>query len=94
MDASNDKVKTAIICPPDIYGASTGVGRKSTYLIPEYVKIVLEKKEAFYLGKGENYRAVTYIQDVVSLFMILVSEAVNGGGKAQWGKEVITKTIL
>lgn len=88
MDASDDKLKTAIICPPDIYGASTGVGGKSTYLVPEYVKSVLEKKEAFYLGKGENVRAVTYIQDVVSLFMILVGEAIEGGARAQWGREV------
>ena len=46
-------------------------------MVPEYVKIAMEKKEAFYLGKGENIRAVTHI-----------GEAVQGGGSAQWGKEV------
>jgi hypothetical protein len=52
------------------------------------VKIAMEKKEAFYLGKGENIRAVTHIDDVVGLFVILVGEAIQGKGSAQWGKEV------
>ncbi|KAH8821857.1 hypothetical protein F5884DRAFT_851066 [Xylogone sp. PMI_703] len=87
MDASNELVHTAIICPPDIYGQGTGVGNKGTYMVPEYVKVLLEKKEAFYLGAGENYRAVTHINDVVDMFLLLLGEALKGGGKAQWGKE-------
>jgi nucleoside-diphosphate-sugar epimerase len=48
----------------------------------------MENKEAFYLGKGENMRAVTHIDDVVDLFVILVGQALQGGGSAQWGREV------
>jgi len=87
MNASNELVKTACICPPDIYGQKRGVGNRATFLIPEYVKYVVEKKEAFYLGQGDNIRAVTYIDDLVDLFVILVREAIRGGGSAQWGKE-------
>lgn len=88
MNSSNKLLKTACICPPDIYGQSTGVGNRATFLVPAYVKYIMEKKEAFYLGKGENMRGVTHIDDVVDFFVILVDQAIQGGGSAQWGKEV------
>lgn len=88
MDASGGLLRTAIICPPDIYGQNTGIGNRATFLVPEYVKVLLQKKEAFYLGSGQNMRAVTHIDDVVDLFLILLEKAMEGGGDAQWGKEV------
>lgn len=92
MNASNELLHTACICPPDIYGQSTAVGNRATYLVPVYVKDAIEKQEAFYLGKGENIRAVTHINDVVDLWVILVGQAIQGGGSAQWGKEVSQNT--
>jgi len=93
MDASDDKLKTCIICPPDIYGQNTGLGNRATFLVPEYIKVLLKDKEAFHLGKGENIRAVTHIDDVVSLFLLLLGKAIEGGGNAQWGREVSLPTI-
>jgi nucleoside-diphosphate-sugar epimerase len=88
MDASNELIKTVIICPPDVYGQNTGVGNRSSFLVPEYVKYLVEGKQPFYLGNGENWRAVSHMDDVVDLFVILTREAVRGGGRADWGKEV------
>ncbi len=88
MNASNELLKTACICPPDIYGQNMGTGNRTTFLVPEYVKALLGTKEAFYLGDGQNFRAVTHISDVVKLFLILTDNAVRGGGEAQWGREV------
>jgi nucleoside-diphosphate-sugar epimerase len=88
MDASTGLLRTAMICPPDIYGQNTGIGNRTTYLIPEYVKVLLGMKEAFYLGAGENMRAVTHINDVVDMFLMLLGKAIEGGGNAEWGKEV------
>ena len=88
MNASNGLINTACVCPPDIYGQSTAVGSRATFLVPEFVRLAMEKKQAFYLGKGENMRAVTHIDDVVALFVILVGQALQGGGTAQWGKDV------
>lgn len=90
MDVSNDLLRTAIICPPDIFGQNTGIGNRATFLVPEYIKVLLEKKEAFYLGSGENIRAVTHINDVINLFLILLGKAIEDGGNAQWGKDVGT----
>lgn len=88
MDASNDKLKTCIICPPDIYGQNTGIGSRATFMVPDYVNVLLKGKEAFYLGSGENIRGVTHINDVVGLFILLLGKAIEGGGDAQWGREV------
>jgi nucleoside-diphosphate-sugar epimerase len=87
-DASNDLMKTLSIVPPDIYGQTTGVGNRTTFMVPEYVKAVMKRKEAFYLGDGDNFRAVSHISDVTSAWVILLGEALKGGGRARWGKEV------
>jgi nucleoside-diphosphate-sugar epimerase len=96
MDAgtTNDNIKTAIICPPDIYGQSRGIGGRETFMVPRYVETVMKKGEVFYLGKGENIRAVTHIDDVVDLFVLMVGEAVKGGGKVEWGREVRSPSDL
>lgn len=88
MNANNDIVKTAIICPPDIYGQSSAIGSRATFMVPMYVEALLKHKEAFYLGEGNNIRAVTHIDDVVDLFVLLLEKAIEGGGDADWGREV------
>lgn len=57
-------------------------------MIPLYVEGLLEGKEPFYLGRGENLRAVVHIDDVVDLFAMLLQEALDGDGIAQWGRQV------
>lgn len=90
QDASNEYVKTVIVCPPDIYGEGYAVGGRTSFLVPMYVESLLKHKEAFYLGEGENFRAVAHIDDVIEVFLLLVGEALKGGGNAQWGQEVRT----
>jgi NAD dependent epimerase/dehydratase family len=87
-DASNDLMKTVTIAPPNIFGQSTGIGSQETHLVPKYVKTVMRVKEVFYLGEGENRQTVVHIQDVVEMFLLLIAQALGGGGKADWGREV------
>ncbi|KAK2765947.1 hypothetical protein FQN54_007462 [Arachnomyces sp. PD_36] len=88
MDASNTLLKTAVICPPDIYGQKTGVGNRATFLVPLYAGVVRKTQTALYLGKGENTKAVAHISDVVNLFVLLLEHAMEeDGGSAQWDKE-------
>jgi nucleoside-diphosphate-sugar epimerase len=87
-DASNDKVKTVAICPPDLYGQSTTVGGRTTYMVPEYVAAIMKYKEAFYLGEGQNMRAVTHIDDLTELFVLVLEKHLEGGKDLQYGKEV------
>lgn len=88
QDASNDLVKTTVICPPDIYGRSAGVGSRTSFMVPMYIEALLKGKEPFYLGREENLKSVVHIDDITSLFLLLLNEAFLGGGKAQWGREV------
>jgi nucleoside-diphosphate-sugar epimerase len=88
MDASNDKLKTVTICPPDIYGQSSTIGNRATFLVPDYVKAVVEHKEAFYLGAGENIRGVTHIDDVVDLFLLILEKYLVGRKDLDYGRHV------
>lgn len=88
QDASNNLLRTAIICPPDIYGRTAGIGNRTSFMVPMYVETLLKGNKPFYLGRGENFRAVVHINDIVDLFLLLINEALLGGGKAQWGREV------
>jgi nucleoside-diphosphate-sugar epimerase len=88
QDASNDTLKTVCVCPPDIYGQGTGIGSRGTFMVPLYIESLLKYREAFFLGEGENYRAVTHIDDVVDIFILFIEGALQGGGNVNWGKEV------
>ena len=94
QDASKGHLKTVTICPPDIYGQSSSIGNRATFLVPNYVEALMQHKEAFYLGRGENIRAVTHIDDVVDLFTLLLEGALQGGGNVHWGKEVSYAMLL
>ncbi|KAK2783720.1 hypothetical protein FQN53_008986 [Emmonsiellopsis sp. PD_33] len=87
MDASNDLLKTVCICPPDIYGQARGVGGRESFMVPQFVDVVMKTKEPFYVGEGANWRAVTHLDDVVSLFMLILERMLKGGGGLSFGKE-------
>jgi nucleoside-diphosphate-sugar epimerase len=57
-------------------------------MVPLYIEAVLEHKEVFYLGDGDNMRAVTHLDDVVDFFILVLDGALQGGGEVKWGKEV------
>ncbi|PMD54419.1 NAD(P)-binding protein [Hyaloscypha bicolor E] len=87
MDASNEKLKTVIICPPDIYGQSSTIGNRATFLVPDYVEAIIKHKESFYLGSGENIRGVTHIDDVVDLFLLILAKQLEGRKELDYGRQ-------
>jgi nucleoside-diphosphate-sugar epimerase len=93
QEANNDLIKTVCICPPDIYGQARSIGAHTTYMIPMYVKAIIEHKEAFYLGNGENIRAVTHLDDVVDLFVLIIGKYLDGGQELSYGKEVSSVSL-
>lgn len=88
QDASRGLVKTVTICPPDIYGQSSTIGNRATFMVPDYVAAAKKYGECFYLGAGENMRAITHIDDVVDLFLLILHKHLEGGQELQYGKEV------
>lgn len=87
INADGPKVKTAIVCPPTIYGPGRGPGNQRSHQIPELVRSMLEEKKGLQVGDGENLGPNVYIHDLSDCYVKLVEAAVEGGGQATWGKE-------
>ncbi|KAI1481938.1 NAD(P)-binding protein [Daldinia eschscholtzii] len=82
-----EDLKTAIICPPGIYGPGRGLGNKRSLLVPEMCENMLELGHGFYAGPGANRRSWVHVDDLAKLYLRLVEAAVEGDSKAVWGKE-------
>ncbi|KAL8381578.1 hypothetical protein RB595_005725 [Gaeumannomyces hyphopodioides] len=89
QDASNGLVKTVCVVPPDILGKGPEVGgSRGSYLVPMYVDAVIRNGEAFYVGQGANMRAVAHIDDVASLFVLILRKyLLEGGAGLEYGKD-------
>jgi nucleoside-diphosphate-sugar epimerase len=84
----HNKLKIAIICPPDIYGPGRGPGRQQSVYFPVFVKEMEKVGPPFYVGEGTNTRSWVHIEDLMTVYSKLVEAAVAGGGNVDWGKEV------
>ncbi|KAJ5986511.1 hypothetical protein N7451_010876 [Penicillium sp. IBT 35674x] len=80
-------VRTAIVCPPTIYGQGRGpVNTKSVqaYLLSA---AVIKRGKGFLVGKGENVWHQVHVQDLSNVYLALGDAASQGGGKATWNDE-------
>lgn len=80
-------VKTAIVCPPCIYGIGRGPGNQRSVQIPELALYTLKHGHGFQVGKGLSVWPNVHIEDLSDAFLLLVEEAVKGGGNATWNNE-------
>ena len=87
IGAGTDSLKTAIVCPPLIYGQGRGPGNPRSHQVPEMARGVLERKQGFQVGPGENRTAIVHVFDLSNCFLKLVEAAVSGGGNASWGQD-------
>ncbi|KAF2731996.1 NAD(P)-binding protein [Polyplosphaeria fusca] len=79
-----DKIKIAIMCPPDIYGKGRGLVKTWSAYVPMFVKEVRGLGAVFWYGEGENTRSWVHIEDLMSLYLNVVEAAAAGGGGAEW----------
>ncbi|KAH6884851.1 hypothetical protein B0T10DRAFT_577225 [Thelonectria olida] len=77
--------RTAIVCPPTIYGPGRGPGNKRSIQIPELAMYALKRGAAPYVEAGENIWNTVHLHDLSNLFLKLVEDAVKVGGAATWG---------
>lgn len=78
LASGSDSVKTAIVCPPTIYGPGRGPGNQRSRQVYNLVKITLQKGQAAQLGKGLTEWDNLHIQDLSSLLLLLAEAAVAG----------------
>lgn len=79
-------VRTAIVCPPTIYGLGRGVGNTRSQQLYELSRMTIQSGKGMRVGKGLNEQTHVHIHDLSDLYVLLVDEAAVGGGKATWGK--------
>lgn len=85
--ATPDLIKTAIVCPPTIYGQGRGPDNQRSIQLPITCQAVLKQKKGFVIGSGENVWTQSHIQDLSELYLLLGEAAAVGGGSATWGPE-------
>lgn len=83
----SQSVKTAIVCPPTIYGPGRGPGNQRSFQIYELAKGVLQRKKPFVVGKGENIWHQVHVQDLSDVYLALGEQAATGGDKATWNEK-------
>lgn len=79
-----DKIKTAIVCPPAIFGRGRGPDNQRSVQVYRVAEAFLKYKKAFTVGKGKNVWNQVHIQDLSKLYLLLGEAAVNGGPPAIW----------
>jgi nucleoside-diphosphate-sugar epimerase len=90
LGAASDSVKTAIVCPPTIYGPGRGPGNKRSRQVYNLVKATLERGQAPQLGRGLTEWDNVHVHDLSDLFVLLAEAAVAHNPELDsklWGKE-------
>ncbi|RSL87098.1 hypothetical protein CEP51_002400 [Fusarium floridanum] len=82
-----DKLKTAVVCLPNIHGKGTGPGRAESFYVPYFYAESLKLESTFYVGSGSNMYSRVHVEDVAQVFLKLVEAAADGGKGAGWGRE-------
>jgi nucleoside-diphosphate-sugar epimerase len=82
--AASDKIKTAIVCPPTIYGPGRGPDNQKSMQAYKAAAAMMKSKQGFVIGKGENVWHQVHVQDLTDLYVLLGEAAANGGAPATW----------
>ncbi|CAZ79703.1 unnamed protein product [Tuber melanosporum] len=88
IGANSNTIKTAIVCPPTIYGPGSGPGNIRSNQVPELIKCSLKRGQAFQVTNGATIWNNVHVQDLANLYLLLTEAAAQpDGGKATWGPE-------
>lgn len=77
LAGAKDGIKTAVICPSLIYGAGTGLNPHSVQ-IPFLASNARENGVVEIVGKGLNVWANVHVEDVASLYQLVLEKGLGG----------------
>jgi prolyl-tRNA editing enzyme YbaK/EbsC (Cys-tRNA(Pro) deacylase) len=78
LDQDANKVKTALIPGPLIYGTARGPVNTRSIQGPDMAKYALQNGHAFRIGEGKAAWSNVHVSDVGSLIVLLVKAALDG----------------
>ncbi|KAI1623512.1 hypothetical protein EDD37DRAFT_650606 [Exophiala viscosa] len=79
-----DKIKTAIVCPPVIFGRGRGPANQRSIQLYRLTEAFLTHRRAFMVGRGKNIWNQVHVQDLSRLYLLLGQAAANNGEPATW----------
>lgn len=80
-------IKTAIVCPPTIYGRGRGPDNTRSQQVYNVTKKFLELGQGFVIGNGKNRWHEVHVADLSRLYLRLGEAAAAGGQPATWNNE-------
>ena len=90
LDASEsapDYIKTAIVCPPAIYGLGRGPGNRKRSQIYFLARTLLKAGKGARIGEGRNIWSAVHVQDLSRLFLLLGEAGTSMDAPATWRAE-------
>lgn len=88
LKAGNDAVKTAIVCPPTIYGDGRGPSLTRGRQVYELAKTVLQIKTGPVIGGGKARWNNVHVHDLARAFVLLTEEAAQRNNDAKlWNEQ-------
>lgn len=88
LAGADQGIKTAIVCPPTIYGPGRGPGNKRSHQVPELARCTIEQGHGIVVGEGKSYWTNVNVHDLSEVYVRLVEEATKEDNvRATWGKE-------
>ncbi|KAH7114275.1 hypothetical protein B0J11DRAFT_131428 [Dendryphion nanum] len=84
----SDKIRTAILCPPTIYGRGRGPSNARSRQAYELAKLVLEKEFVPVIGEGKARWNNVHVADLADVFVLLVERGVaKDNNEELWGEK-------
>ncbi|CAI6253056.1 unnamed protein product [Periconia digitata] len=83
-------IRTAIVCPPTIFGRGRGPSNARSRQAYEMAKFILKEKYVPIIGKGETLWNNVHVHDLSELFVLLAEAAVSGkrnDDEELWGEK-------
>jgi nucleoside-diphosphate-sugar epimerase len=87
-EGNENAVRTAVVCPPMVYGKGNGPVKTTSMQLPWLVEAITKRGKAFTVGEGKHHVSVIHVKDLVDALIFLTEQALDPScGKANWGSE-------
>ncbi|GKZ21545.1 hypothetical protein AbraIFM66951_006727 [Aspergillus brasiliensis] len=84
-------VRTAIVCPPTVYGPSRFPLPTRSIQLPRLLNVYLRRRQAFTIKQNKNVWNMIHTQDISEMYVLLTEAAVEGregqDGQGLWDED-------